>query len=94
MIPLRIAFDMDGTLADLSSAYAQIEDRLFGSELAEHERPAPEAREEEQHGRRRRGRLRQLATIDAPDDRPAAVDPVIAIASGARSRTRRTSGPP
>jgi 5'(3')-deoxyribonucleotidase len=49
MIPLRIAFDMDGTLADLSSAYAEIEDRLFGVELAEHERPAPELREAEQH---------------------------------------------
>jgi 5'(3')-deoxyribonucleotidase len=49
MIPLRIAFDMDGTLADLSSAYRAMEDRLFGSELAEHERPAPEAREAEQH---------------------------------------------
>ena len=49
MIPLRIAFDMDGTLADLSSAYAEIEEQLFGSELAKHERPAPEAREVEQH---------------------------------------------
>ena len=49
MNPLRIAFDMDGTLADLSSAYADIEERLFGLELAEHERPAPEAREAEQH---------------------------------------------
>jgi hypothetical protein len=49
MIPLRIAFDMDGTLADLSSAYAEIEDRLFGAELVEHERPAPELREAEQH---------------------------------------------
>lgn len=49
MIPLRIGFDMDGTLADLSTAYAQIEERLFGSELAEHDRPAPEAREVEQH---------------------------------------------
>jgi hypothetical protein len=49
MIPLRIAFDMDGTLADLSSAYAAIEDQIFGAESAEHERPAPEAREEEQH---------------------------------------------
>ena len=50
MIPLRIAFDMDGTLADLSSAYAEIEEGLFGPELAEHERPAPELREAEQHG--------------------------------------------
>ena len=31
MTPLRIAFDMDGTLADLSSAYAEVEDRLFGA---------------------------------------------------------------
>lgn len=50
MNPLRIAFDMDGTLADLSSAYTEIEERLFGEELAGHEPPAPEAREEEQHG--------------------------------------------
>src|SRR5688572_29500538 len=49
MIPLRIAFDMDGTLADLSAAYMEVEDRLFGPEAAEHERPAPEAREAEQH---------------------------------------------
>jgi 5'(3')-deoxyribonucleotidase len=49
MIPLRIAFDMDGTLADLSSAYAEIEDSLFGPELAEHDLPAPETREVEQH---------------------------------------------
>ena len=49
MIPLRIGFDMDGTLADLSSAYAAVEESLFGQELAAHERPAPESREEEQH---------------------------------------------
>lgn len=50
MPPLRIAFDMDGTLADLSSAYAEIEDQLYGAVQAEHERPAPELREVEQHG--------------------------------------------
>jgi 5'(3')-deoxyribonucleotidase len=49
MIPLRIAFDMDGTLADLSTAYAAVEESLFGQELSEHERPAPESREQEQH---------------------------------------------
>jgi 5'(3')-deoxyribonucleotidase len=49
MIPLRIAFDMDGTLADLSSAYAEIEDRLLGPKVAAHELPAPEVRESEQH---------------------------------------------
>lgn len=49
MIPLRIGFDMDGTLADLSSAYVEIEGRLFGKRTAEHEAPSPEAREAEQH---------------------------------------------
>ena len=49
MIPLRIGFDMDGTLADLASAYADVEDRLFGQDQAQHERPTPEAREAEQH---------------------------------------------
>ena len=52
MIPLRIAFDMDGTLADLHSAYAEVEERLFGAAEAEHERPAPEVREVEQHAER------------------------------------------
>ena len=47
MTPLRIAFDMDGA-ADLSSAYAEVEDRLFGPANA-HEQPAPEEREVEQH---------------------------------------------
>jgi hypothetical protein len=49
MPPLRIAFDMDGTLADLHSAYAAVEERLFTAAEAEHEQPAPEAREAEQH---------------------------------------------
>ncbi|MSO55787.1 MAG: hypothetical protein EXQ55_02535 [Acidobacteria bacterium] len=48
-VPLRMAFDMDGTLADLSSAYAELEERLFGVADTEHERPAPEVREAEQH---------------------------------------------
>ncbi len=46
--PLRIAFDMDGTLADLGSAYTELEERLFGPAEA-HEEPAPELREVEQH---------------------------------------------
>lgn len=46
--PLRIAFDMDGTLADLSSAYAQVEERLFGAADDEAKHPAPEVREQEQ----------------------------------------------
>jgi 5'(3')-deoxyribonucleotidase len=47
--PLRIAFDMDGTLADLSSAYAEVEERLFGAADEDAKHPAPEAREAEQH---------------------------------------------
>jgi hypothetical protein len=49
MIPLRIGFDMDGTLADLASAFAETEASLFGKQTAEHEAPAPEERETEQH---------------------------------------------
>ena len=66
--PLRIAFDMDGTLADLSTAYAEIEDRLFGPERAEHERPAPEARELEQH------RDEDPSTAATTRDKPRAVE--------------------
>jgi 5'(3')-deoxyribonucleotidase len=47
--PLRIAFDMDGTLADLSSAYADVEERLFGAADEDAKHPAPEVREAEQH---------------------------------------------
>ena len=46
---LRIAFDMDGTLADLSSAYAEVEERLFGAVDIDAKHPEPEAREAEQH---------------------------------------------
>ena len=50
MVPLRIAFDMDGTLADLRSAYAEAEERVFGADAAaeDREQPSPEAREAEQ----------------------------------------------
>jgi hypothetical protein len=40
---------MDGTLADLSSAYADVEERLFGAADEEAKHPAPEVREQEQH---------------------------------------------
>ncbi len=53
MNSLRIAFDLDGTLADLSTAFHQIEDRLFGPYEAEHTQPQPEAREEEQEAEHR-----------------------------------------
>lgn len=48
-VPLRMAFDMDGTLADLSSAFAEVEERLFGAAGAEHEQPVQEVREAEEH---------------------------------------------
>jgi 5'(3')-deoxyribonucleotidase len=59
MTPLRIAFDMDGTLADLGSAFAEVEDRIFGAaeplKIAKDANdkdddgpPTPEAREIEQ----------------------------------------------
>ncbi|MDQ3069190.1 MAG: HAD family hydrolase [Acidobacteriota bacterium] len=53
MTSLRIAFDMDGTIADLSTAFHQIEDRLFGPYEAEHSQPQPEVREEEQEAEQR-----------------------------------------
>jgi FMN phosphatase YigB (HAD superfamily) len=50
---LRIAFDMDGTLADLSAAYADVERRLFGAVDEDAEHPEPESREAEQHDQQR-----------------------------------------
>jgi hypothetical protein len=76
MIPLRIAFDMDGTVADLSSAYAALEERIFGAETAEHEQPAPEAREEEQH---------------AEEGQPDGATPAAPRPEVARRHERRTS---
>ena len=49
-VPLRIAFDMDGTLADLSTAYAEIEERLFGEGSVAELEQTSDAREAEQHG--------------------------------------------
>lgn len=43
-MPLRIGFDLDGVLADLASAYREIEARLFGPDEVEDEVPeTPEA---------------------------------------------------
>src|SRR3954471_24618925 len=56
---LRIGFDMDGVLADFSSAYLQVEERLFGRVRvkARAEDPEVEAgkQEEQDEGRERRG---------------------------------------
>jgi 5'(3')-deoxyribonucleotidase len=46
MDPLRIAFDMDGTLADLSSAYSEVEDRLLA--VADEQATHPEKRSRKQ----------------------------------------------
>ena len=48
MTALRVAFDLDGTLADLLLAYSKIEMELFGPAETHHEEPAPEVREAEQ----------------------------------------------
>src|SRR5215212_8639909 len=55
---LRIGFDMDGVLADFSSAYLQVEERLYGRVRvkARAEDPEVEAgkQEEQEEGRERR----------------------------------------
>ena len=70
MNSLRIAFDLDGTLADLSTAFHQIEDRLFGPYEAEHTQPQPEAREEEQEAEQRAAQ--DAASIPTPGNDSAA----------------------
>jgi hypothetical protein len=48
LMPLRIAFDMDGVLADFEQAFREIEVRLFGDEIPPaHETPEARANEEE-----------------------------------------------
>jgi hypothetical protein len=47
-MPLRIAFDMDGVLADFEQAFREIEVRLFGDEIPPaHETPEARATEEQ-----------------------------------------------
>jgi len=56
---LRIGFDMDGVLADFSSAYLQVEERLYGRVRAKARAEDPEVeagkQEEQEEGRERRG---------------------------------------
>jgi hypothetical protein len=47
-MPLRVAFDMDGVLADFEASFRDYEHRLFGTEEAEPRLPEPEAREREE----------------------------------------------
>ena len=92
-IPLRIAFDMDGTLADLSSAYAEVEQRLFGVADVEHEPVTPEVREVEQHSddskRPLRSRPHSEGLNDVQDPAPGHSN---AIAYGRPSKRRQISG--
>jgi hypothetical protein len=68
-VPLRIAFDMDGTLADLSSAYAEVEERLFGAADEEAKHPAPEVREQEQQTAAAAAAAAQVEQERREDDR-------------------------
>lgn len=72
MNSLRIAFDLDGTLADLSTAFHQIEDRLFGPYEAEHTQPQPEAREEEQEAEQRAAQESSVTMSSGDPNDPAA----------------------
>jgi hypothetical protein len=47
-MPLRIAFDMDGTLADFEASFLAYEHRLFGPDKTEPRAPEPEVREREE----------------------------------------------
>lgn len=47
-MPLRVAFDMDGTLADFEVSFRDYEHRLFGTEEAKARPPEPEVREYEE----------------------------------------------
>jgi hypothetical protein len=71
MGPLRIAFDMDGTLADLSTAYNEVEQSLFGS--ADHEGDAAGAenrnRQQQLEGE---AAAEEVAQKGEPDETPAA----------------------
>jgi hypothetical protein len=56
-MPLRIAFDMDGVLADFDRAFREVELRLFGDEIPAPAQETPEARaaEEERSKNRKAG---------------------------------------
>jgi 5'(3')-deoxyribonucleotidase len=81
LAPLRIAFDMDGTLADLSSAYADVEERLFGAVDEDAKHPAPEVREEEQHSE-------ESAETAAADEMERRADQRIVARTASRNRDR------
>jgi hypothetical protein len=77
---------MDGTLADLSSAYAEIEERLFGAADEDAKHPEPEAREAEQHIEEEVESLSKSELERRADDRRA----VSRMAAHTRERVWRT----
>ena len=66
-MPLRIGFDLDGTLADFAAAFHQVEVRLYGPDAhsdagqpeKEHEEESPSETEERRSGDERRKAQRQ-----------------------------------
>lgn len=81
-MPPRIAFDLDGVLADFGAAYGRVADSLFPEDRARRTVPtdsAPETRED------RRRDVPSDAPEDAPADRPV---PARERRSAARRRNR------
>jgi FMN phosphatase YigB (HAD superfamily) len=76
-MPLRIAFDLDGTLADFETAYRRYAERFSGTDGADGTAVEPEAREAEE---------RKLAAHGEPRAR---VDPQTPAAPAQSPRVRR-----
>jgi hypothetical protein len=76
-MPLRIAFDLDGTLADFETAYRRYAERFYGTEEAVGTAVEPEAREAAE---------RKLAVHGEPRGQ---VDPQTPIAAPQSPRIRR-----
>ena len=79
-MPLRIGFDMDGVLADFSTAFYQLEVRLFGPG-ARVRVERPEEEEEKQSGRRTPSRI-EPGKVDESHRRSDAVWKVIQSTPG------------
>lgn len=69
-MPMRVAFDMDGVLADFESAFREVEVRLFGEDVPPPEPPEVRASEEERAAAPRRRASDKAAPAD-----PNAADP-------------------
>jgi 5'(3')-deoxyribonucleotidase len=65
-MPLRIAFDMDGVLADFDTAFRDVELRLFPEEPAPVEKPEDRAEIEERQGQMPNAEGQKDKTADPP----------------------------